>query len=54
MNECNQREECTHLNDHGCDDQNWRYCVNVDIGFYEDQINPIKSCTLLKPSYGKS
>ena len=51
-NECDQNEDCTHLDDYGCDDANWRYCVNVDIETYKDQSAATKSCTLLKPIPG--
>ena len=52
MNECNQLEECTHLDDYDCDEESWRYCVNVDIETYKNQPGATKSCTLLKPLPG--
>ena len=51
-NECNQNKKCTHLNDWGCDDKNWRYCVNVDIEEYKDPTS--KHCSLLKTSTGSN
>ena len=52
VNECNQVAECTHIDDYGCDDESWRYCVNVDIETYKNQPVVTKSCTLLKPLPG--
>jgi len=51
--ECNKNEDCTHLDNYGCDDENWRFCVNVDIKSHKNPSAATKSCTLLKTNLGK-
>ena len=34
MTKCNNDNNCKWLHDHGCDDENWRFCPNIDINKY--------------------
>ena len=50
IEQCDKNNECTHLDDYGCDDENWRYCMNVKIDDFKD--SSATGCTLLKKLKG--
>ena len=55
MKKCNKDNTCKWLHDHGCDNENWRFCPNVDINKY---LNPraaqrSESCSKMKPNKEK-
>ena len=52
IDQCNKNRECTHLDDWGCDNAKWRYCINVKIWDFEDSSEPPKACTLMKTTTG--